>query len=400
MALYALLRAMGVNLGDGVILPAYTYVVVPNSIFYAGAIPVYVDVRPDTYCLDPDKLEEALTDRTKVILCQNTYGLSADVEKVVEIARRRGIYTIEDCAHGFGGAYQGKANGTYCDAVFFSTQWNKPFSTGLGGFAVVNNQDLIPKVEALEKEKLQPTLGESSLLRQLIRMQRWLVRDWSYWKLVTFYRWLSRYNLILGSSQGGELDDIARPRNYLKGLSAVQAREGLRALDHLDELLARRRKNAGIYTDFLEGKGKNHVARGLFSNHSFLKYPLRVTDRPTFQAAAEKARVPLGDWFCSPLHPMETGLERWRFQTGDFPVAERLAGTAVNLPTDTLNPDKVLSFLHHHLPLLKAPFCKKYFWHGWHGSTRILFNSSEIGYSISEDQLSSRARDHAVDPNP
>ena len=353
VALYALLRSMGVNLGDGVILPAYTCVVVPNAIFYAGAIRVYVDVRPDTYCLDPDKLEEALTDRTKVILCQNTYGLSADVEKVVEIARRRGIYTIEDCAHGFGGAYQGKANGTFCDAAFFSTQWNKPFSIGLGGFAVVNNEALISKVEALEKEKQQPTFGETSLLRQLIRTRRWLVRDWSYWKLVALYRWLSRYNLILGSSQGGELDDIARPRNYLKGLSAVQAREGLRALDHLDELLARRRKNAEIYTDFLEGKGKNHMDRDLFPNHSFLKYPLLVTDRPTFQAAAEKARVPLGDWFSSPLLPIETGLERWRFQPGNFPVAERLARTVVNLPTDTQDPDKVLSFLNHHLPLIE-----------------------------------------------
>ena len=131
--------------------------------FTPGRLPVYVDVRPDTYCLDPDKLEEALTDRTKVILCQNTYGLSAEVEKVVEIARRRGIFTIEDCAHGFGGTYQGKANGTYCDAAFFSTQWNKPFSTGLGGFAVVNNQALLPKVEALEKEKQRPTLGETNL---------------------------------------------------------------------------------------------------------------------------------------------------------------------------------------------------------------------------------------------
>jgi len=159
----------------------------------------------------------------------------------------------------------------------------------------------------------------------------------------------------LGSSQGGELDDIAMPRNYLKGLSTVQAREGLRALDHLDELLARRRKNAEIYTDFLEGQGKNHVARDLFPNHSFLKYPLRVTDRPTFQAAAEKARVPLGDWFCSPLHPVETGLERWRFQTGNFPMAERLARTVVNLPTDTLDPSKVLSFLKAHLPLIE-PF--------------------------------------------
>jgi len=80
---------------------------------------------------------------------------------------------------------------------------------------------------------------------------------------------------------------------------------------------------------------------------------LGATDRSSFQAAAEKARVPLGDWFCSPLHPIETGLERWRFQTGDFPVAEGLARTVVNLPTDTLDPDKVLSFLNHHLALIE-----------------------------------------------
>ena len=325
VALYALLRAMGVGPGDEVILPAYTCVVVPNAILYTGAMPVYVDVRPDTCCLDPDRLENALTDRTRVIICQNTYGLSADVEKVVEIARRNGIYTIEDCAHGFGGNYESRPNGTYCDAAFFSTQWNKPFSTGLGGFAVVNNEALIPKVEALEKEKIQPGLGETRLLRLLLLIRRLLIRDWSYWKLVALYRWLSRYNLILGSSQGGELDDIALPRNYLKDLSAVQAREGLRALDRLDELLALWRKNAEVYTDFLEGKGKNHVGRIFFQNHGFLKYPLRVSDRPAFQVAAEKAHVPLGDWFCSPLHPVTERLERWRFKAGDFPVAERLA---------------------------------------------------------------------------
>jgi len=95
------------------------------------------------------------------------------------------------------------------------------------------------------------------------------------------------------------------------------------------------------------------VPRGLFPNHSFLKYPLRVNDRPTFQSSAEKARVPLGDWFSSPLHPIETNLERWRFHPGNFPVAERLARTVVNLPTDTLHPDKVISFLKAYLPLIE-----------------------------------------------
>jgi len=80
---------------------------------------------------------------------------------------------------------------------------------------------------------------------------------------------------------------------------------------------------------------------------------LLVGNRPPFQAAAEKAQVPLGDWFCSPLHPVTDRLERWRFRAGEFPVAEGLARTVVNLPTNTLDPDKVLSFLNHHLALIE-----------------------------------------------
>jgi len=80
---------------------------------------------------------------------------------------------------------------------------------------------------------------------------------------------------------------------------------------------------------------------------------LGATDRSSFLLAAEKARVPLGDWFSSPLHPVTDNLERWWFQAGEFPVAERLARSVVNLPTDTLDPDKIISFLNHHLPLIE-----------------------------------------------
>ena len=102
--------------------------------------------------------------------------------------------------------------------------------------------------------------------------------------------------------------------------------------------------------------GKRHFFQNLIPfplKAKIGKCELVATDRPTFQAAAEKARVPLGDWFCSPLHPIETGLDRWRFQTGDFPMAERLSRSVVNLPTDTLDPDKVVSFLTHHLALIE-----------------------------------------------
>ena len=77
------------------------------------------------------------------------------------------------------------------------------------------------------------------------------------------------------------------------------------------------------------------------------------SDKERLLRRAEKLRIPISDWFCSPLHPIETGLARWWFHAGHFPVAEGLARTVVNLPTDTLDPDKVLSFLNHHLPLIE-----------------------------------------------
>ena len=142
VALYAILKAMQVQQGDEVIIPAFTCVVVPNAIKYLGATPVYVDIDPVTYNADMQCLKRAITEHTKVIICQNTFGLSSNVEEIQSLARSRQIYTIEDCTHGFGGTYHGKPNGSYCDAAFYSTQWNKPFSTGVGGFALVQNQML------------------------------------------------------------------------------------------------------------------------------------------------------------------------------------------------------------------------------------------------------------------
>ena len=345
VALYAILRAMGVGPGDEVVLPGFTCVVVPNAILYLGAKPVYVDVRRETCNVSVAAVRDAITERTKVILCQNTYGLSAEVEDLVALARQRGIYTVEDCAHGFGGTYKGRPNGSYCDAAFFSTQWNKPFSTGLGGFAVVNNPELAPAMEALEAEKARPSFRETQMLRLLLLTRKHLVNDFTYWPLVAAYRWLSKRNLVLGSSQGEELSGPVMPRGYFKGMSRLQAAVGLRALDGLDEALTLRRRNAEVYTQFLESRGKNHVSRGLFEDHGFLKYPLLVRSRPELMEAAADAHVSLGDWFVSPLHPVECDWGRWGLDESACPVAAGLARSVVNLPTDTAKPRKVVAFL-------------------------------------------------------
>ena len=103
VALYALLKAMGVGPGDEVIVQGYTCVVVANSIIYLGAKPVYVDIDLSTYNMNIEQMKEKITDKTKVIICQNTYGLSSNLEVLEQIAKEKGISTLEDCTHGFGG---------------------------------------------------------------------------------------------------------------------------------------------------------------------------------------------------------------------------------------------------------------------------------------------------------
>ena len=103
VALYAILKAMNIQEGDEVVLPAFTCVVVPNAIKYLGATPIYVDIDAKTYNFNLKQLESKITDKAKVIICQNTFGLSSNVEKVVDFAKMHNIKTIEDCTHGFGG---------------------------------------------------------------------------------------------------------------------------------------------------------------------------------------------------------------------------------------------------------------------------------------------------------
>lgn len=353
VSLYAILKSMGIEEGDEVIIPAYTCVVVPNPIIYAGAKPVYVDIDPDTYNMNTDLLEKAITSKTKVIVCQNTYGLSSGIEQIIDVAKKHKLYTIEDCTHGFGGQYHGNPNGTYCDASFFSMQWNKPFSSGVGGFALINNPSLLEPMRQLEAEKIPVSLREKINLKILYFVRRYLLTNFTYFTLVKLYRWLSKHNMVVGSSSGEEISSVKKPKRFFKNYSNVQAKEALRNLKGFDDVLLRRKKNARVYTDFLSETGKNHVSIDLFDDHAFLKYPLRVIDRDRFFHLAEKANIPLGDWFVSPIHPVQQDLSAWYFDAENYPVAVEMAKKVVNLPTDIKTTGKLIQFLKKHIDFIE-----------------------------------------------
>ena len=353
VALYAILKAMGVKEGDEVIVPAFTCIVVPNAVIYLGAKPVYVDISVEDYNTDISKLKEALTSKTKVIICQNTFGLSSNIDEIVKLAEQNNLFTIEDCTHGFGGFYDGKPNGSYCDAAFYSTQWNKPYSTGIGGFLVVNNNLLIDKVKKLEAEKIKPTVIDNLVLTLLLLFRHYFINKFTYWYLVKLYRFLSNHNLIIGSTQGNELSDASMPEKYFKGMSSVQIYTGIKKLRKLNAVNTLRQKNASDYTRFLKTRKKTFVDEKFFDNHLFLKYPLLVRDRMLFFKLAEKEKIILGDWFITPLYPVRGSFHRWGFDCIQYPCSMEVSGKIVNLPTDVKNNSKVLRFLFKNLDMIE-----------------------------------------------
>lgn len=349
VALYVFLKSLNLKEGDEVIVPAFTCVVVPNAIIYAGLKPVYVDISSQTYNMDISLVERAITDRTRVILIQNTFGLSSNIEDMCSLAKKYNLYTIEDCTHGFGGFYNGKPNGSFCDAAFYSTQWNKPFSTGIGGFLVVNNKDILASLKYFESQKIKPTIFEKYLLGLLLLSRKFLINKYTHLSFVKIYRLLSRTNLIIGSNRGEELNSTIMPNEYLKDISNIQVNAGIKSLKKLNKLNRLRKQNALAYTLFLKAEKKCYVDESLFANHIFLKYPLLVKNRSKFFEITQDENISLGDWFLSPLHPIQSDLSCWHFNRAQYPIADCISKQIVNLPTEIAENSHVLKFLKENI---------------------------------------------------
>jgi dTDP-4-amino-4,6-dideoxygalactose transaminase len=344
VALYTVLKAMGVGPGDEVVLPAFTCVVVPNAILYLGATPIYVDINPTVLCCSAEQIEQVLTPKTKVILIQNMLGLSFEVEEIVSLAKARGIYTIEDCTHGFGGKHQGVFNGLRSDASFFSSQWNKPFSTGIGGMLLINNRDLLQSVNLLKSYLIKPSAKDQFILFILIWARTYLLKGFTYWTFLRMYRWLSKKGVVVGSSSASELEGIQMPKDYVKGMSKVQCRAGIKALSNLEQLISQRKNSGILVQDWLTSQGKTTLPAEHLAQHAFLKYPMLVKDRELFLQQAEKEKIPLGDWFISPLHPVLDSLEPWGLEVSNVPNAVYISKHIVNLPLEIPVP-RLINFL-------------------------------------------------------
>ncbi len=143
------LIACGVKPGDEVIVPPYTFIASASIILEANCVPVFVDIEPDTYNLDPAKIEAAITPRTKAIIPVHFAGQACDMDAIMAIAKKHGLRVIEDAAHAHGGEYKGKKLGSIGDAGSFSFQSSKNLTSGEGGIVVTNDEKLYDMMNSL-----------------------------------------------------------------------------------------------------------------------------------------------------------------------------------------------------------------------------------------------------------
>lgn len=141
-ALHCCIVAVGLNRGDEVIVPAYTFVASAMAVLHHGAVPVFCDVDPRTYNLDPSKIEERLTHRTRAVLAVHIHGMPADMDEILDVADRHGLAVIEDVAQAHGGVYRGRKVGAIGECAGTSLNQSKNLSGGEGGLFVTNDDEM------------------------------------------------------------------------------------------------------------------------------------------------------------------------------------------------------------------------------------------------------------------
>lgn len=331
VALYAILRASGIQAGDEVILPGFTCVVVPNAVVYAGAIPIYVDVEPESWCINPAQVAATITPRTKAIIAQHTFGAFADVVGLRALAREHNLLLIEDCAHALGGRYQGTQAGSVGHASYFTTEQSKLISTIMGGVAVTDDSQLAEQLRAQQVSAISPSQLETARLALKLIAQYILANPWNY-------AWGKRLIRILEQRLGASttVAEIqgSMPGRFVRAMSPFQAAIGLQQLQTLSKNLGWRREIATAYRQILKEYGlQTNDTYGATSEPAYIRYAFLVDKREAWQWAFRDIGVELGEWFNDPIHPKGSCHRAAHYYSGTCPTAEFLADHVVNLPT-------------------------------------------------------------------
>lgn len=350
VALYAILQALGVGAGDEVLIAGFTCVVVPNAVRFLGARPVYADISTGSYTLDPASAAQAISPQTRAMIVQHTLGIPAPIEELLAIAKLHDLAVIEDCAHSLGSTYCGNPLGTFGGAAFFSSQWSKPYTTGMGGVAITRDRDLAIRLARVQQAFAEPSFSAQWRLSIQYQFYQRFFTPQLYWLAQGVLRGVGRMGLAVSSSSAGELAG-SRPYDHEWRMARPQCLAGLRQLEGMPAGIRHRRMLAARYDAGLRDAGWPIATRD--EETILLRYPVMVQNKQELLRGARHARVELGSWFETPLHPTPLSQHAvFGYALGQCPNSEVAAGRIVNLPLHQRvtvdEADRVLEFFLKH----------------------------------------------------
>src|SRR5260370_20701930 len=202
---YAILRALGIGAGDEVIIQAFTCVPDPCPILATGATPVYADIDA-TLNLDPSSVEARLTPRTRAIVVQHTFGIPADMDRLLRIAQARGIYVIEDCCHTVASSYRGTMLCHFGDAAFSAYRWAKPLELAIGGTAIIHADEPRKLLRQIHESGRPPGALQTLRMRSEYLLHQTLLRPSTFWLMRDGYRRLIKTGLMIPTFPKVELE--------------------------------------------------------------------------------------------------------------------------------------------------------------------------------------------------
>jgi perosamine synthetase len=288
VALHLALLALGIGPSDEVIVPTLTYVATANAVQYTRATPVFIDSEPNTWNMDPAKIEQLITTNIKAIMPVPLYGHPCDMNPIMNIARSHNLYVVEDAAEALGSEYKSRKCGSIADISTFSFYGNKIITTGEGGMVTTNNDDLAVRIRLLKGQGMDPSKR--------------------YWFPLLGY-------------------------NYR--MTNIQAALGLAQLENIDIFLKKRRKIAQWYNDNLKGiPGIILPTEKNYATHSYWMYSILIEeeygkDRNKVMQLLAKNGIETRPFFY-PMHVMPVYKDN---NLSNLNIAESVASKGINLPT-------------------------------------------------------------------
>lgn len=300
-ALHLSLVCAGIKAGDEVITTPFTFVATANVIVHQGAKPVLVDIQPDTYNLDPAKIEEKITKKTKAIIPVHYGGHPCDMDEILKIAKKHNLIVIEDAAHAVGASYKGKKIGTIGDFTCFSFYANKNLTTAEGGMITTNNSEWAKKLKTM-------------------RLHGISANAWN------------RY-----SSEGSWFYDVLYA-GYKYNMNDVLAAIGIQQLKKFERMQKRRNEIAKRYNEgFKDTPELILPAARTYVEHAWHLYPVRLKDgtlkisRNEFISELKKENIGTSVHFI-PVHMHQYYKKTFGFKEGELPVAENAYRQIISLP--------------------------------------------------------------------